>query len=565
MKPFCHSAAILLTLLSFAPCLFAAVDDDDPWSKFSARLDIGHVTLQLTNQEIHVTGSNLNVTLAWPMPLVQDYVCAVRNPFAQPTLEDGFVQNDKSWCTLQGYDDFKTSAFSRFAFFSARPTTIGLLTGHAAANGDSVQKLLLVDVETGAHVLIPLDSGKIPQWLEQAKFPPAFVTHRQMGYKGWHRSCFGQAYRFKDGCYQRDMVTEQRLLSQKFHDASLSSAQRQALCAASQGVLDDWGTESNLAQALGDFVYYGTRTGSGKVVDDLLSTLPPELRLSLSQLRQIIYSESRTNVVTGTVAPAPDPLGDGIAAPRIVPTVHRVRRGETIESIAKELGVSVEQLHTNNPYTNPKRLKTGETLHIYERWDDQRIQAEAQRGGMPQAELARWIDQTAIWSVQRGDSGIHIARKFYMNFKTLAAANPGVDWQKIKVGQTILIPRYGWNWESPTSTNYVVVHKLLELRVELAREAGIPQLIKWQPEQTNLWSLTYCAGSRGTNYTFDVIRKALINLPTSKVVADEVFQYQNLKGQGTLPEQPTWTWTTNALVIHNPETGVKTIPLRNLP
>jgi hypothetical protein len=45
------------------------------------------------------------------------------------------------------------------------------------------------------------------------------------------------------------------------------------------------------------------------------------------------------------------------------------------------------------------------------------------------------------------------------------------------------------------------------------------------------------------------------------VVADEVFQYQNLKGQGTLPEQPTWNWTTNALVIRNPETGVKTIPM----
>jgi len=117
-----------------------------------------------------------------------------------------------------------------------------------------------------------------------------FVTHRQMGYKGWHRSCLGQVYQFKDGCYQRDVVTEQRLLVQKFHDASLSSAQREALRAANQWVLDDWGTELNLAQALGDFVYYGTRTGSGKTVDDLLDTLQPELRLSLSRLRKSIYS-----------------------------------------------------------------------------------------------------------------------------------------------------------------------------------------------------------------------------------------------------------------------------------
>jgi len=97
-----------------------------------------------------------------------------------------------------------------------------------------------------------------------------------------------------------------------------------------------------------------------------------------------------------------------------------------------------------------------------------------------------------------------------------------------------------------------VVHKSLGLRVELVSETGTPHLIKWQPERTNLWSLTYYAGSRGTNYTFDVIRKALFNVRTHQVLADAVWHYEHLNGPGQLPPQPTWVWTTNALIISDP-------------
>ena len=155
-----RTAALLLAVLLFTPRLFAAGDTGDYWMSISKRLVFGGVTLQLTNEQIHVTGSNLNVTLDWPMPMVQDYVCAVRNPFARPKLFDGFVQTDANYHLFKDDDDFKASAFPRFAFFTKRPTTIGLLTGHAAANGGSWQRLLLVDVETGKHRLFKLENGK---------------------------------------------------------------------------------------------------------------------------------------------------------------------------------------------------------------------------------------------------------------------------------------------------------------------------------------------------------------------------------------------------------------------
>ena len=54
-------AALLLAVLAFAPRLFAAGDTDDYWLSISKRLVIGRVMMQLTNEQIHVTGSNLNV------------------------------------------------------------------------------------------------------------------------------------------------------------------------------------------------------------------------------------------------------------------------------------------------------------------------------------------------------------------------------------------------------------------------------------------------------------------------------------------------------------------------
>ena len=158
------AAAMILLLLAFAPRLFAAGDPDIYWMSISKRLVLGGVTLQLTHEQIHVTGSNLNVTLDWPMPMVQDYVCAVRNPFARPKLFDGVVQSDANYRLFQDERDFKASAFSRFAFFTKRRTTIGLLTGHAAANGGSWQRLLLVDVETGKHQMFRLENGQMPVW-----------------------------------------------------------------------------------------------------------------------------------------------------------------------------------------------------------------------------------------------------------------------------------------------------------------------------------------------------------------------------------------------------------------
>jgi LysM repeat protein len=555
-----------ITLLAFAARLLAATEDDgDPWSTVSKQVIVGKVTLQLTNQEIHATGSNLNITLSWRMPKVSDYVCAVRNPFAQPKLEDGEVVSDANFQVLESYDDFKASTFPRFAFFTNRPTTIGLMTGHAAANGGSDEKLLLADVETGAHVLIPLDGGEMPQWLAPTNYPPVFVTRCDMGYKGWNQSCVGQAYRFTGGTWQRDVTTEQRMMAAMFQKVQLTRAQRKALRAADSTVLDDWGAASGLAQAVGDFIYYGTRTGHHPQVDALLDTLPAELRRSLAELRHKIYSESRANVVSGMVAPAPDPLGDGVTAPRYEQAVHVAQRGETIESIARKWGVTVKSLKDNNPALLQGRLKVGQRLSLYEFHPMRAVGLPAKEsfpGTNP--ELAQWGIQTGLYTVKPGDAGFRIAKNFNLTLKALEEANPGEDWRRLKVGQSLMIPGYGWNWEKPqtfsenTDVNdrdFTVVHWQLGLKVKLFTYVGRPEPRSWQQERGNVWSLTYFAGDPGTQYFFSIIRKAVFNVRTRELLADMDFRYENLNGPGQLPPQPRWTWTTNALVINVPEDG----------
>src|ERR1035437_7235730 len=225
----CFSVGLIFILTCSLRLTASEERDSNSGPAVAQTVVIGHVTMQLTNQELLVACSNWSVTLECPLPSIQDYGCAVRQPLAQPRFEDGFVISDGNFHEIEYVEDFKSSAFLRFAFFTNQPTTIGLLTGHAAANGASLQKLLLVDVETGAHVLIPLVQGQMPQWLDRTNHPPAFAT--------WHRSNetagadlrVGQVFRFQSGQYRRDLATEQQMLLAGFQKAQLTAAQRKEL------------------------------------------------------------------------------------------------------------------------------------------------------------------------------------------------------------------------------------------------------------------------------------------------------------------------------------------------
>ena len=276
-------------LTAFDPPLLATADDDDPWLKLSKKLVIGNVTLQLAGSQIHITGSNLNEALVWPGAPgdVWDYACAVRNPFAAPRMEDGFVLNDTNFRVLKDDHDFTLSAFPPFAFFTSRPTTIGLLAGGAGFDGGSSQELLLVDVKTAAHVLIPLNDGQMPLWLDRSNHPPAFATQHFDGLgPSWRDGDWrvNQVFRFSGGKYRHDAATERKLLAARFQKSQLTPGQRRRLSKIEIQSPDD--VIFPEAKALCDFVYYGDRSGKGKAVDQLIANLQPSLRQRVKAFRK---------------------------------------------------------------------------------------------------------------------------------------------------------------------------------------------------------------------------------------------------------------------------------------
>lgn len=272
---------LMLVIFVFSSRLSACEENDGhPWPAGSQPLVIGCVAMQLTNQELHVVCSNWSVSLPCPTPSIQDYVCTVRQPLASPNLFDGHVKNDRNFRTLQYADDFKVSAFPRFAFFTKRPTTIGLLAGHAAANGSSHQYFLLLDVESGQRLFLLLKDGEMPLWQDRKQHPPAFVTQRRDGLgldnfiaARWR---VNHAYHFVQGRYERDPATEQRLLAEKFRHAQLTAVQLKAIRKVDgEDLMDLLFPE---VDALCDYVYFALRTGQQKEVDALLATLQPGLQ-----------------------------------------------------------------------------------------------------------------------------------------------------------------------------------------------------------------------------------------------------------------------------------------------
>lgn len=100
-----------------------------------------------------------------------------------------------------------------------------------------------------------------------------------------------------------------------------------------------------------------------------------------------------------------------IAAVDSAAQVHRIARGETLYSIAKKYGVTVDLLQRSNGITDPTRLRSGQKLTI------------------PRSHVMRKGD--TIWSV---------GRKYGVTPALILAANEIIDPTEVRVGQVLVIP-----------------------------------------------------------------------------------------------------------------------------
>ncbi|MCF7668663.1 MAG: LysM peptidoglycan-binding domain-containing protein [Verrucomicrobia bacterium] len=119
---------------------------------------------------------------------------------------------------------------------------------------------------------------------------------------------------------------------------------------------------------------------------------------------------------------------------------YTVRNGDTLEIIAQEFGIDVEDIVTSNNLDNPNRIFTGQVLQI--------------PGGASETEAP------AEYIVQKGDFLESIAAKFGTSAFAIAAENQIAEPDKIFVGQRLVIPSNGAYTQSTEALPHSIKQKL---------------------------------------------------------------------------------------------------------
>ena len=115
------------------------------------------------------------------------------------------------------------------------------------------------------------------------------------------------------------------------------------------------------------------------------------------------------------VTPTPGPCPGGF--------LYTIRAGETYYSIARRFGIAVPALAAANPGVDPSQLRIGQQICV---------PAPAPAPGPCPGGF--------LYSIRTGDTYFSLARRFNITLQALISANPGVDPARLQIGQQICIP-----------------------------------------------------------------------------------------------------------------------------
>lgn len=162
---------------------------------------------------------------------------------------------------------------------------------------------------------------------------------------------------------------------------------------------------------------------------------------------------------------------------------HRVRRGESLSTIASRYGVSVAALRDENQlgttviHPGQKLVIPGRTASIPARPGISNQLPEAQRARSSSSSRA------GVHKVRRGDTLWGVARRYGISVPALASANGLTAASTIKVGQPLKIPSSGGSTKSAGPESTRVTYKVRRgdtlSQIALKFDVSVRQLMAW--------------------------------------------------------------------------------------
>lgn len=173
-----------------------------------------------------------------------------------------------------------------------------------------------------------------------------------------------------------------------------------------------------------------------EVSEDVLQILNSELRLQMTpdreyNLRLPEKSLDKFKLVCNDIPQSEKPR---IIASRAASIKHRVRRGETIYSIANKYNVSVDSIRSRNKLRSKTKLVQGRRLIIPV---EQKERYASSKSGSKSSE--KEIASTTRYKVKKGETLSTISRRFSVSVGQLKSAN-NLKKGKIVAGQVLNIP-----------------------------------------------------------------------------------------------------------------------------